>query len=187
MNNTWPQSLWHLQSVQDICSKIVLQATCTRVRESEWTSCYVYFSLKLLIIVRWHFNPSCCCIFRYKKSTTSNTSTRNKESRWSLTFGSDERDSHSFMCNFLRPMDCSLLGSTIRGIFQARPVESVAMPFPRGSFWPRDRTHIADSFFTVWATREAPNFFKHVFTKCVFVQSCDVASCMDHIRNGCYC
>ena len=31
--------------------------------------------------------------------------------------------------------------------------------FPRGSFQPRDQTHIsriADGFFTIWATREAP-------------------------------
>ena len=38
-------------------------------------------------------------------------------------------------------MDCSLPGSSVRGILQARILEWVAMPSSRGSFWPRDRTH----------------------------------------------
>ena len=83
-------------------------------------------------------------------------------------------------------MDCSPSGSSVHGILQAKILEWIAMPFPRGSFCPRNRTqvsHIAGRFFTVWATREAPNFFKRVFTKCVFVQSCDIASYIS-IRNG---
>ena len=42
------------------------------------------------------------------------------------------------------------------GILQARILEWVAMPSSRGSSWPRDQTQvfpIADSFFTIWATR----------------------------------
>ena len=42
-------------------------------------------------------------------------------------------------------------------ILQARILEWVAIPFSRGSSWPRDRTgvsHIAGRFFTVWATRQ---------------------------------
>ena len=55
------------------------------------------------------------------------------------------------------PMDCSLPGSSIHGIFQARVLEWVAIAFSRGSSWPRDWTqvsHIAGRCFTVWATRE---------------------------------
>ena len=37
------------------------------------------------------------------------------------------------------PMDCSLLGSSVHGIFQARVLEWVAISFSRGSSWPRDR------------------------------------------------
>ena len=37
-------------------------------------------------------------------------------------------------------MDCSPPGSSIHGIFQARILEWVAMPFSRGSPWPRDWT-----------------------------------------------
>ena len=38
------------------------------------------------------------------------------------------------------PMDCSLPGSSIHGIFQARILEWVAISFSRGSSQPRDRT-----------------------------------------------
>ena len=40
------------------------------------------------------------------------------------------------LCN---PLDCSLRGSSIHGILQARILEWVAMPFSRGSSQPRDR------------------------------------------------
>ena len=55
-------------------------------------------------------------------------------------------------------MDCSLPGSPVHRILQARIMEWVAIPFSRGSSQPRDRTQvfcIADRFFTTWATREA--------------------------------
>ena len=55
-------------------------------------------------------------------------------------------------------MDCSLPGSSVLGILQARILEWVAMPSSRGSSQPRDQTqvsHIAGRFFTVWDTREA--------------------------------
>ena len=40
------------------------------------------------------------------------------------------------------PMDCSQPGSPVHGILQARILEWVAIPFSRGSSWPRDRTCI---------------------------------------------
>ena len=49
------------------------------------------------------------------------------------------------------PMDCNLPGSCVHGIFQARILEWVAIPFSRGSSRPRDRTQvscIACRFFT---------------------------------------
>ena len=55
------------------------------------------------------------------------------------------------------PMDCNPPGSSIHGILQARILEWVAIPFSRGSSWPRDQTRvscIAGRFFTVWTTRE---------------------------------
>ena len=53
------------------------------------------------------------------------------------------------LCN---TMDCSLLGSSIHGIFQARILEWIAISFSRGSAQPRDQTqvsHIAGRLFTV--------------------------------------
>ena len=53
------------------------------------------------------------------------------------------------LCN---PMDCSLPGSSVHGILQARILEWVAISFSRGSSRPRDRTWascIAGSFFTI--------------------------------------
>ena len=47
---------------------------------------------------------------------------------------------------------------TVHGFLQARRLEWLAFPFPRGSSQPRDWTqifHIAGRFFTSWATREA--------------------------------
>ena len=53
---------------------------------------------------------------------------------------------------------CNPMGYTFHGILQARILEWVAFPFSRGSSQPRDQTqvsHVADDFFTSWATREA--------------------------------
>ena len=57
------------------------------------------------------------------------------------------------------PVDWGPPGSSVRGLLQVRLLECVAISFSRGSSWPRDRTQvscIAGRFFTVWATREAP-------------------------------
>ena len=41
------------------------------------------------------------------------------------------------------PMDCSLPGSSVQGILQARILEWVARPASRGSSRPRDRIHVS--------------------------------------------
>ena len=59
------------------------------------------------------------------------------------------------LCN---PMDGSSPGSSVPGILQVRILEWVAIPYSRGSSWPRDKiwvSCIAGRFFTVWGTREA--------------------------------
>ena len=58
------------------------------------------------------------------------------------------------------PMDYSLSGSSVHGIFQARVLEWIAISFSRGSSQPRNRTRvsrIAGRRFTVWPTREYSN------------------------------
>ena len=71
--------------------------------------------------------------------------------------------SHVWLCD---SMDCSPPSSSVHGILQARSLEWVAIPFSRGSSWPRDRTWVsctAGRFFTNWATREAPSpYFIHI-------------------------
>ena len=61
-----------------------------------------------------------------------------------------ESASLSVMSYCLRPHDY-----TVHGILHTSILECVAFPFSRGSFQPRDRTHvshIAGEFFTSWAT-----------------------------------
>ena len=56
------------------------------------------------------------------------------------------------------PMDCSLPGSSVHGILQARIMDWVAMLSSRGSSQPSSWIQvscIASGFFTDWATREA--------------------------------
>ena len=64
------------------------------------------------------------------------------------------------------PMDCSLPGSSVHGIFQARVLEWVAISFSRRSSWPGDQTRISRIIgrrFTIWATREA---------RCIVLDKC---------------
>ena len=75
--------------------------------------------------------------------------------KWSEVKWSDIAQSCPTICD---PVDCSLQGSSVHGIFQARVLEWVAISFSSGSSRPRDRTHvshIAGRRFTLWATREA--------------------------------
>ena len=53
------------------------------------------------------------------------------------------------------PVDCSLPGSSVHGIFQARVLGWVAISFSRGSSWPRARTRVSNIAGRFWATREA--------------------------------
>ena len=73
-------------------------------------------------------------------------------------------------------MNYSLPGSSDHRILQARILEWVAIPFFRGSSWPRDQNWvscIAGRFFTVWVTREVQvyptawciDFFSHIVSR----------------------
>ena len=65
--------------------------------------------------------------------------------------------SRSVVSGFCNSMDCSLLRSSVHGIFQARVLEWVAISFSRGSSWPRDWTQVSCTegrHFTTWAPRE---------------------------------
>ena len=73
------------------------------------------------------------------------------------TFHASESEAAQSCPTLCDPMDCSLPGSSLHGILQARVLEWVAISFSRGSSWPRDRTLvscIAGRHFNLWATRE---------------------------------
>ena len=53
---------------------------------------------------------------------------------------SEVAQSYPTLCN---PMDCSLPGSSIHGILQAKVLEWVAISFSRGSSRPRDQTQVS--------------------------------------------
>ena len=66
-------------------------------------------------------------------------------------------------------MDCSLPGSSVHGLLQARILEWVAISFSRGSSQPRDQTkgsRVAGRFFMIWATGEA---YPHSIFVCLLV------------------
>ena len=75
-------------------------------------------------------------------------------------------------------MDCSLPGSSIHEILQARILEWVAISFSRGSSQPRDRTWVSligGRRFNLWATREAviiKVLWKIVCVRAKLLQSC---------------
>ena len=78
------------------------------------------------------------------------------EPQWLLLRGKVKVKSLSsvWLCN---PMNCSLPGSSVHGILQARILEWVAISFSRGSSQPRDRTQVSrigSRHFNCWATRE---------------------------------
>ena len=79
------------------------------------------------------------------------------ESKWS-----EVTQSCPTLCN---PMDCSLPGSSLHGILQARVLKWVASSFSRGSSQPRDQTpvsRIPGRYFNLWATREAQVSLKSI-------------------------
>ena len=64
------------------------------------------------------------------------------------------------------PINCSLQGSPVHGISQARMLEWVAISFSRGSSEPRDQAYvfcIGRWILYHWATREAPHIWAHFF------------------------
>ena len=93
-------------------------------------------------------------------------------------------------------MDCSLPGSTIRGIFQARILEWVAISFSRRSSQPRDWTQvcrIVGRCFTLWANREvrvtdtikkAPHLYSHIFLSYFWCSCILKLAILEHIWNS---
>ena len=60
--------------------------------------------------------------------------------KWIIKKAAKTLQSCLTLCN---PMDFSLLGSPVHGILQARIPEWVAISFYRGTFRPKDQTHVS--------------------------------------------
>ena len=78
-------------------------------------------------------------------------------SKWKRLKGQESEVTQSCL-TLCDPMDCSLPGSSIHGIFQARVLEWVAISFSRRSSWPKEWTWVScvpGRIFTFWATRKA--------------------------------
>ena len=54
-----------------------------------------------------------------------------------------EREVAQLCPTFCDPMDCSLPGSSVHGIFQAIVLEWIAISFSKGSSQPRDQTRVS--------------------------------------------
>ena len=82
-----------------------------------------------------------------------------KKKTWNENEGESESEVPQSCPTLCDPMDSSLQGSSILGIFQARILEWVAISFSRRPSRPRDWTwvsHIVGRCFTIRATREVP-------------------------------
>ena len=78
----------------------------------------------------------------------------------------------SVVSDFCDPTDCSLPGSSVHGIFQARILEWVPISFTRGSSQSRDRTHgscisyTAGRFFTAKSPEKPLTFMLLLLLSC---------------------
>ena len=86
------------------------------------------------LLLLWLFRPSVVSGFLTSGSAAHQASP-------SFTELKSEKWSHSVVSNSLQP--CSLPGSSVHGIFQARVLEWVAISFSRGSCWPRVWTRVS--------------------------------------------
>ena len=81
-------------------------------------------------------------------------------------------------------VDCSLLGSSVHGILQARILEWTAISFSRGSSQPRDQTwvsHIAGRPSTLWSHQGSPVMTKiSRFDKVTHWQKCGAMTTFIH-------
>ena len=85
-----------------------------------------------------------------------------KKTTWLQVFICCAVFSGSVVLDSATPWSAACQAPRSMGILQARTLEWIAMPSSRGSSQPRDQTqvsHIAGEFLTVWATREAHEYW----------------------------
>ena len=97
-------------------------------------------------------------IFFFEKTLTIHTQNYlDWENRWIMNIlyphwckGCEHAKLLQLCLTLCDPVDCSLPGSSLREILQARILEWVAVSFPRGFSCPRDRTHVSCVSCTGW-------------------------------------
>ena len=82
---------------------------------------------------------------------------------------------HLTLCN---PMDCSLPGSSVHGIFQARILQQVVITYFRGSSPPRDQTWVS------WVSCDGRQILHHCTTW--DAQSINTSCIMTSVRTRIY-
>ena len=85
------------------------------------------------------------------------------------------------LCN---PMDCSLPGFSIHGIFQARVLEWVAISFSRGSSQPRDQTHLLHCRQTLYSLSHQET--KTLVFSCMELSHIIPKVCLSLVSGPCY-
>ena len=110
--------------------------------------------LKSFFLIPVHITHS-PFIFMSKNKTKSDgwVMVENSDKTWSTGEGNGSDSEVTQSCPTLcDPIDCSLPGSSVHGIFQAIVLEWVAISFSRGSSQPRAQTWVSciiDKCFTV--------------------------------------
>ena len=99
-----------------------------------------------------------CCTQYASKFGKLSSGHRTGKGQFSFQSQRSESEVSQSCSTLYNPVDCSLPGFSVHGIFQARVLEWVAVSFSRGSSQPRNWTqvsHIAGRRCTIWATKEA--------------------------------
>ena len=118
-------------------------------RFQNWLQHQLFFLLKTLVLLH-HFDPWTKTQSGYLLNGSKGTKTFFSSQKWS--------EVTQLCLTLCDPMDCSLPGSSVHGIPQARILEWVAISFSRWPSQPRDWTQVSRIVgrrFIVWATKIA--------------------------------
>ena len=149
---------------------VLIQYHTMKFIAKSFTALTISSSYNLASIFFWHIHPL-SFLNSYLLSGTKKCSGLVGYITWSgltishfyndpLFFSLSESEVAQSCPTLCDPMDCSLPGSSLHGILQARVLEWVAISFSRGSSRPRDRTRVSlipGRRFNLWATMTFKN------------------------------